>query len=146
MPQTLQQLTLDLSKQAKLSSLGNSLPIILRPLPAAAILVGNEIAKATNGRNVIEERLLGDEPAISLQAPSHSTSLAAGATNTQTHAIWIMCGTCNPAFWPQQLDSSLGYGVVANTPWQALKDARSNPLEGSTGSANYLTHQPTCRP
>ena len=142
MPQSLQQLTLDLSKQAKLSSLGNSLPIVLRPLPAAAIVIGNEIAKATNSRSFIEEQLLGDEPTISLEAPGRSKSLAMGEVknHTQTHAIWMMCGTCNPAVWPKSLHSPLGAGEVG---WQGLRNVRSNPLGPSSGSLNYFTHPPT---
>ena len=52
MPQMYPQLTLELSRRARLSSLEDSLPDVLRCISAAAILVGEENHRATNGHNI----------------------------------------------------------------------------------------------
>ena len=62
----------ELARLAKLSNIKAGLPFGLRLLPAAAILAGAAVAKATRGRNHIEERLLGPGESISLSAPGRS--------------------------------------------------------------------------
>lgn len=60
-----------LSKMAKLSNMQAGLPSVLRGAPVIAMAAGHVLAKATNGRNVVEERLLGAEDTILLDAASH---------------------------------------------------------------------------
>ena len=77
MPQSsskpLSSLKTEVSKLARLSNVQNGLPFILRGAPVIAILAGDAIAKATNGRNAIEERILGPEKAIELDPPRRQT-------------------------------------------------------------------------
>ena len=96
MPQTLLQLGRELSKQAGLSSLEGSLPIVLQPLPAAVIRAGGKVADLTNGRNVVEERLLGFQAPISLGAPTNLPAYGSTANGQLMHtsAIATICGTC----------------------------------------------------
>lgn len=107
MPGTLAQLGRELSKQAGVSSLESSLPIVLRPLPDAAIKAGEKLANVTGGRNVVEERLLGVETAATLLgAPAQSMqvthqgqlalmSTAAKSGSGQMSMAQVMCGTCH---------------------------------------------------
>lgn len=53
-------LHVELAKIAKLSNIESGLPVLIRGLPAVAILAGAALAKATDGRNRIEERVLGN--------------------------------------------------------------------------------------
>lgn len=96
MPQTLLQLSGELSKQASKTALQDSLPIVLRPLPSAAIKAGEKIAGLTGGRNIIEERLLGAEAVTVLGPPSDpaSFSMAAKSIPALTSTTAMMCGTC----------------------------------------------------
>lgn len=65
----LSSLKTEVSKLARLSNVQSGLPFILRGAPVIAILAGEAIAKATDGRNAIEERILGPEKAIELEPP-----------------------------------------------------------------------------
>lgn len=63
----------ELAKMAKLSAIESGLPILIRGAPVAAILAGELLAKATDGRNRVEERLLGDKSVVMLgEAPGRS--------------------------------------------------------------------------
>jgi hypothetical protein len=70
-------LTAQLSKIAKLSNVQNGLPLLLRGAPVVAIAAGQLLAKATNGRNAVEERLLGTEDTILLGAIESSAQAKA---------------------------------------------------------------------
>lgn len=81
----------ELSKLAKLSNVQGGLPPLIRGLPVLAILAGEVVAKATNGQNIIEERMLGGDEAVVLQAP--------GPQTPTTHVgmrpgVEMMCQTC----------------------------------------------------
>lgn len=62
----------ELSRIAKLSNLQAALPCALQVAPVVAIGIGHLLAKTTNGGNVIEHRLLGDDETILLATPSPS--------------------------------------------------------------------------
>ncbi|KPM38041.1 hypothetical protein AK830_g8541 [Neonectria ditissima] len=91
---TFPSLQTELSKAAKLSNVQAGLPPLIRGLPVLAILAGEVVAKATNGQNAVEERILGFDEAVLLQAPTRQLSL------TETH-VWArpgiaeMCQMCN---------------------------------------------------
>lgn len=113
MPQTFAQLTRELSKQASKSSIQDDLPVVLRPFPTIAIKAGDKLAKITGGRNVIEDRLLGAEHTILLDAPRKSHLLAV-ATKGQCLNIPTAiksCGTC------RILGRDPYYLVLAHTVW-----------------------------
>lgn len=82
----------ELSKLAKLSNVQGGLPPLMRGLPVLAILAGEVVAKATNGQNIIEERIIGADQAFALQAP--------GSQTPTTRHVWVrpgvemMCQTC----------------------------------------------------
>lgn len=82
----------ELSKLAKLSNVQGGLPPLMRGLPALAILAGEVVAKATNGQNIIEERIIGADEVFTLQAP--------GPQTPTTRHVWVrpgvemMCQTC----------------------------------------------------
>ncbi|KAK7414845.1 hypothetical protein QQX98_006360 [Neonectria punicea] len=71
---TFPSLQTELSKAAKLSNVQAGLPPLIRGLPVLAILAGEAVAKATNGRNAVEERMLGFDEAVLLQAPTQQPS------------------------------------------------------------------------
>ena len=90
-------LTAQLSKIAKLSNIQNGLPLILRGAPVVAIAAGEVLAKATNGRNAAEERILGPEEAI-LLGPANSSVQAKASRDlvspTGRDGIKLMCAIC----------------------------------------------------
>lgn len=59
----------EVAKLAKLSNIQGGLPPLMRGLPVLAILAGEAVAKATDSRNLIEERMLGANDVVSLQGP-----------------------------------------------------------------------------
>lgn len=66
----------EVSKLAKLSNVQGGLPPLMRGLPVLAILAGEAVAKATDGRNPIEERMLGTDEVVSLQGPTQMLNTA----------------------------------------------------------------------
>lgn len=92
----------ELAKMAKLSAMESRLPILIRGAPVAAILAGELLAKATDGRNRIEERLLGDDNVVMLgESQAQSTTRRAvhshshRHTGPQSHGARILCMLCN---------------------------------------------------
>lgn len=64
----------EVAKLAKLSNVQGGLPPLMRGLPVLAILAGEAVAKATDSRNLIEERILGANEVVSLQGPTQTLS------------------------------------------------------------------------
>ncbi|OAR00841.1 hypothetical protein LLEC1_06861 [Akanthomyces lecanii] len=92
----------ELAKMAKLSAMESGLPILIRGAPVAAVLAGELFAKATDGRNRIEERLLGDNNVVMLgESRAHSTGRMAvqsnshGHTGPQSHGARLLCMLCS---------------------------------------------------
>jgi hypothetical protein len=64
----------------------------MRGLPVIALMAGEAISKVTNSQNIIEERLLGADEAVVLQAPpttTHTTTRNLGRTG-----VSMMCNSC----------------------------------------------------
>ncbi|KND89185.1 hypothetical protein TOPH_06145 [Tolypocladium ophioglossoides CBS 100239] len=98
MPQnkTPTSLKTELSRLAKLSIIQIGLPPLLRSAPVLAILAGEVIARATNGRNSIEERILGPDETFLLKEPSRQTPLTTTVRETEgfRQGVGMMCRTC----------------------------------------------------
>ncbi|KAI0522077.1 hypothetical protein F5B22DRAFT_592720 [Xylaria bambusicola] len=86
----------ELTKLAKLSNIEAGLPLIIRGLPAIAIVAGAAIARASGDTNHIEERLLGPDETILLNMPSQSLSESHTIKNRQCiHlGVMMMCYRC----------------------------------------------------
>ncbi|KAK2766769.1 hypothetical protein FQN54_006083 [Arachnomyces sp. PD_36] len=59
----------EISKLAKRTNVQNGLPPSMRGLPVLAIMAGRAIAKATNGTNAIEDKMLGTDETVLLAGP-----------------------------------------------------------------------------
>ncbi|KAH6874686.1 hypothetical protein B0T10DRAFT_498311 [Thelonectria olida] len=92
---TSSSLKTEVSKLAKLSNIQGGLPPIMRSLPVLAILAGEAISKATDGRNAIEERMLGADEAIFLQSPPTQPLDMAKSSDGARLGPRMMCQTCN---------------------------------------------------
>ncbi|KAF5566316.1 nwd1 [Fusarium napiforme] len=68
-----QALRTEVSKIARLSNIQGGLPPLMRGLPVLAVMAGEAIAKTTNTKNMIEERLLGADEVFILQSPQKPT-------------------------------------------------------------------------
>lgn len=89
---TSQSLRTEVSKLARLSNVQGGLPPLMRGLPVIALIAGEAISKATKGQSLIEERLLGVDEAVVLQAPS--TTQKAIATSAGRPGVNMMCQSC----------------------------------------------------
>ena len=90
----------------------------MRGLPVIALMAGEAISKATNGQNLIEERLLGVDEAVVLQAPS--TVVAANSVTVEgpgRPGVRMICQTC---------------GVKMDTSYKL-------PISGTLGAQDILT-------
>lgn len=92
----------ELAKMAKLSAMESGLPILLRGAPVAAIFAGEFLAKATGGRNRVEERLLGDDNVVMLGEPQAQSAGMRVAhlglhhhTGPQSYGARELCMLCN---------------------------------------------------
>lgn len=84
----------EVSKSAKLSNIQGGLPPLMRGLPVLAILAGEAVAKATEGRNVVEERMLGADDAIQLAAPRQQSNDTTTRINKTRPGVSMMCHVC----------------------------------------------------
>lgn len=86
----------EISKAAKLSNIQGGLPPIMRGLPVMAVLAGEAIAKATDGRNIIEERILGADEAVFLSSPPPQSSVSVPPVNHSwaRPGVQLMCQSC----------------------------------------------------
>ncbi len=89
---TAEQLRLQLSRQAKLSGTTNALPVPIRFLPGLAIFVGQTIAKATHGRNVIEEKIVGVDDVTLLKGIDDQTAVK--FAEPVMAGVRMMCVSC----------------------------------------------------
>ncbi|KAJ4122713.1 hypothetical protein NW768_010153 [Fusarium equiseti] len=115
---TSQALKAEVSKLARLSNVQGGLPPLMRGLPVIALMAGEAISKATNGQNLIEERILGTDEAVVLQAPptaTITTGVAAGELGRP--GVSMMCQTC---------------GVKMDTSYKL-------PVSGTLGAQHIMT-------
>ncbi|KAJ3537887.1 hypothetical protein NM208_g6143 [Fusarium decemcellulare] len=94
----------EVSKLAKLSNVQGGLPPIMRGLPVLAIMAGEVVAKATDGRNVIEERILGADEVVALASPKQVTK---PSVEWMRPGVRMMCQKCDQGKSP----SSTGFRV-----------------------------------
>jgi hypothetical protein len=89
-------LAAEVAKLAKLSHVQNSLPGAARSLPVVAILAGEIISKATKGRNLVEEHLLGVDETFLLTPPvvKRPTVTMESGHDDIREGILMMCGRC----------------------------------------------------
>ncbi|KAK0384554.1 hypothetical protein NLU13_8640 [Sarocladium strictum] len=90
-------LTSGLLKTARLRTMQNGLPPILKAAPAVALVAGSVVASATGGRNVAEERMLGlTEGVILLGGPTGVSLVVGGRRRVMgsqgARALCVRCG------------------------------------------------------
>ncbi|KAK5988402.1 ADP-sugar diphosphatase [Cladobotryum mycophilum] len=89
----------ELSKLAGLGNIQSGLPPILRAAPVIAIRAGEVLSRATNGRNIIEDRILGFDEAFMLAAPGPTRQEDITTVDREVvgmrAGIEMMCGRCN---------------------------------------------------
>lgn len=94
-------LHIELAKISKLTGLQSSLPPILRGAPVVAIFAGRILAQAMDGRNRVEEKVLGQDGIMVLGAPEAPSLSApwlhlhvrdnAGLGNHRTSTTCVLC-------------------------------------------------------
>jgi len=115
---TSQALKAEVSKLARLSNVQGGLPPLMRGLPVIALMAGEAISKATNGQNLVEERLLGADEAVVLQAPPATNAATIVAVEGPGRpGVSTMCQTC---------------GVKMDTSYKL-------PVSGNLGARGILT-------
>lgn len=94
-------LQVELTRMAKLSAMESGLPILIRGAPVAALFAGQILARATDGRNRIEEKLFGGENVVML---GESQALGTGVRQDlqvphrggpSSHGAQALCMLCN---------------------------------------------------
>lgn len=81
---SLLSLKTELSKAAKLSKVQSCLPPILMMAPVVAIAVGEAIAKQTNGQNLVEDRILGQNELFQLHGPEKQRKLFSSSNSSDS--------------------------------------------------------------
>ena len=104
----------------------------MRGLPVIALMAGEAISKATNGQNLIEERLLGAHEAVVLQAPSTATittGVAAGTLGRPGGSI--ICQTCGV-----KMNTSHGLNSSRTLEAQVILTVGTRAWKDKTSSAD----------
>jgi hypothetical protein len=65
----------------------------MRGLPVLAIMAGEALAKATDGQNMVEERMLGADEVFELQSPQVTTQVSV-AKEIGRPGVNMMCRAC----------------------------------------------------
>ncbi|RBR07102.1 uncharacterized protein FIESC28_10819 [Fusarium coffeatum] len=127
---TSQALKAEVSKLARLSNVQGGLPPLMRGLPVITLMAGEAISKATNGQNLIEERLLGADEAVVLQAPSTATITTGVATGGLSRpGVSMMCQTCGVKMdtnYELPVSGNLGAQGILTVGTRAWKDKTSS--------------------
>ncbi|CAG7555900.1 unnamed protein product [Fusarium equiseti] len=127
---TTQALKAEVSKLARLSNVQGGLPPLMRGLPVIALMAGEAISRATNGQNLVEERLLGADEAVVLQAPS--TAIAATTVSVEgpgRPGVSMMCQTCGVKMdtgYKLPVSGTLGAQGILTVGTRAWKDKTSS--------------------
>jgi hypothetical protein len=66
----------------------------MRGLPVLAIMAGEALAKATDGQNMVEERMLGADEVFELQSPQVATQVSV-AKEIGRPGVNMMCRACS---------------------------------------------------
>ncbi|RMJ07925.1 hypothetical protein BHE90_012502 [Fusarium euwallaceae] len=116
----------EVSRLAKLSNIQGGLPPLMRGLPVLAILAGEAVAKATDSRNLIEERMFGTDEVVSLQGPTQTIS----TTNKEwaRPGVREMCQRCeggtkqmpkdSHALWMPRIGTGFGVMTKKDDGWE----------------------------
>lgn len=121
-------------KISKLTGLQSSLPPVLGGAPVVAIFAGRIPAQATDGRNRLEEKLLGQDDIMVLGAPEAPSASATwlhphvrGTAGLRNHGTSTLCVLCNRIHGAKQSkrrnvsqDGLLSLFEVQITPLQPL--------------------------
>lgn len=100
----------ELSKLARLTNVQSGLPPILKVAPVIAIAVAQRLPKTADGRNLIEDRLLGTSEAIFLSSPVTTESRIKINHSGTRAGVQSMCNLCNSGMqleWSRQIPRSL---------------------------------------
>ena len=85
----------ELSKLARLTNVQSGLPPILKVAPVIAIAVAQRLPKTADGRNFIEDRILGTSEAIFLSSPVITESRVKANRFGIRAGVQSMCNLCN---------------------------------------------------
>ena len=103
----------------------------MRGLPVIALMAGEAISKATNGQNLIEERLLGADEAVVLQAPSITIATGVAAASLGRPGVSMMCQTCGV-----KMDTCYKLPVSKTLEAQGILTVGTRAWNEKTSSAN----------
>lgn len=122
----------EVSKSAKLRNIQGGLPPVLRLLPVVAIMAGEAVAEATDGRNAIEERMFGADEVTHLAAPRQQSPETTTSMDMARPGVSMMCHVCS-----QGQTKRLGMGALVYTPNKNNHDLPELEWQGTAKGTLY---------